>query len=183
MDLTDEELNNFNKMCVILDFQRKDIVIKENEINTSLYFIINGLVRNYILTAKGAEKTFNFRMENMTFTGYSFYNQYFSKLNVECMEDCKMIQVPLEANLYIFDKLKRGEKLERFLAEAHIMELMNYIINNHTLSVLERYIDLDTSFPNINQRVPQHILASYLGISQEHLSRIKKSRMSIEAYS
>ena len=46
MDLTDEELNNFNKMCVILDFQRKDIVIKENEINTSLYFIINGLVRN-----------------------------------------------------------------------------------------------------------------------------------------
>ena len=99
------------------------------------------------------------------------------------MEDCKMIQVPLEANLYIFDKLKRGEKLERFLAEAHIMELMNYIINNHTLSVLERYIDLDTSFPNINQRVPQHILASYLGISQEHLSRIKKSRMSIEAYS
>ena len=43
MDLTDEELNNFNKMCVILDFQRKDIVIKENEINTSLDSIITNM--------------------------------------------------------------------------------------------------------------------------------------------
>jgi len=64
----------------------------------------------------------------------------------------------------------------RFLAEAHALELVDYIIDVDTKSLVDRYDNLEKLFPNIHQRVPQHMIASYLGITPVHLSNVKKSR-------
>ena len=71
---------------------------------------------------------------------------------------------------------KVAHKLGRFLAEAHAMELVDYIIDVDTKSLADRYDDLEKVFPIIHQRVPQHMIASYLGITAVHLSNVKKSR-------
>jgi CRP-like cAMP-binding protein len=177
IDFADEELNKFNNLCSINNYKRKDIIINYNEKNTSIFFIIEGIIRSFVMTPEDNEKTINFRIENTTFTGFSFYNNYIAKSSVVCMEDCVIIEIPFVAIDYIFNVLKKGEKFERFVHEVHVKELMNYIIDSHTKDVFERYNDLNNTYPNINQRVPQHILANYLGVSQEYFSRLKKTSL------
>lgn len=177
IDFTNEELTKFNSLCSINNYKRKDVIIKYNEKNTSMFFILEGIIRSFVMTPEDNEKTINFRIENTTFTGFSFYNNYIAKSSVVCMEDCIIIEIPFVAIDYIFNVLKKGEKFERFVHEVHVKELMNYIIDSHTKDVFERYNDLNNTYPNINQRVPQHILANYLGVSQEYFSRLKKTSL------
>ncbi len=177
VDFANDELTKFNNMCSINKYNRKDIIINFNEKNTSMFFILEGVIRSYVFTPENDEKTINFRIENTTFTGFSFYNNYIAKSSVVCMEDCVIIEIPFDAIDYIFNVLKKAEKLERFIHETHVIELMNYIIDSHTKDVFERYNDLNSSYPNIIQRIPQHILANYLGVSQEYFSRLKKKSL------
>ena len=177
IDFTNEELTKFNSLCSINNYKRKDVIIKYNEKNTSMFFILEGIIRSFVMTPEDNEKTINFRIENTTFTGFSFYNNYIAKSSVVCMEDCIIIEIPFVAIDYIFNVLKKGEKLERFIHEVHVKELMNYIIDSHTKDVFERYNDLNNNYPSINQRIPQHILANYLGVSQEYFSRLKKKSL------
>jgi len=62
------------------------------------------------------------------------------------------------------------------MAEAHVIEMMNYIIKRDTKSIIERYDTLEQDYPNIHQRIPQHMIASYLNITPVHLSNLKKGR-------
>ena len=64
------------------------------------------------------------------------------------------------------------------MAEGHIIEMLNYIINRDSKSIIERYDLLEKEYPNIHQRVPQRMIASYLCITPVHLSNLKKSRKS-----
>jgi hypothetical protein len=72
---------------------------------------------------------------------------------------------------------KEAHKVGRYLAETHIIELVDFIIDIDTMPVLERYNNLEKLFPNIHQRVAQHIIASYLRITPVHLSNIKKRNL------
>jgi hypothetical protein len=146
-----------------------------------LFFIDKGLVRNYIINDAGEIKIYNFRMENMQVTGYALYNytdHLKALVNVECLEDCIMVKVPLEAINYVIENYKNGEKLGRLMAEAHVIELVNYVIQRDTISIMQRYSNMDKGFPNIHQRVPQHMIASFLGITPVHLSNLKKKLFS-----
>jgi hypothetical protein len=75
------------------------------------------------------------------------------------------------------EQSKEAHKVGRYLAETHIIELVEFIIDIDTLPILERYNNLEKTFPNLHQRVPQHIIASYLRITPVHLSNIKKRNL------
>jgi hypothetical protein len=123
-------------------------------------------------------------MENMLVTGYAPYNniaynkksELTARVSVECLEPCNMIKVDIAALNYMVYNSNNGDRVGRLLSEAHVCELVDFIIESDTKSVLERYNDLDIKFPNIHQRVPQHIIASYLGTTAVHLSRIKNAK-------
>ena len=70
-----------------------------------------------------------------------------------------------------------AHKVGRYLAEAHTLELVDFIIDIDTLPILERYKNLEKIFPNIHQRVAQHIIASYLRITPVYLSNVKKRNL------
>ena len=179
VEFTEQELIDFNNKCTKVHFPKGTYIIKAGDIQKNLYFITNGIIRNYIENSKNEIKIFNFRSENMTVTGYAFYN-YEEKLkalvNVQCLEDCDLIQVPFDAINYVINHIKLGDRLGRFMAEAHVVQMMQYVIQRDTLSIIERIESIDKNFPNIHQRVPQYMIASYLGITPVHLSNLKKSR-------
>ena len=167
-------------MCSVVSFIKGDIIIHAGVSQSQIYFINSGLVRNYIFTENAEIKTINFRMENMTATGYAHYNYnnvFKSIVNVECLEPCQMVKIPLSAIKFMVDNCAIGDRVGRYLAEAHVMELANFIIDRHTKSFLDRYYELESLFPNIHQRVPQHIIASYLGTTAVHMSRIKNGKI------
>jgi len=182
VEFTDAELVEFNKKCTKVEFAKGDIIIKAGEVQNSLYFITKGIIRNYVENNKGEIKIYNFRSENMTVTGYAPYNyedNLKALVNVDCLEDCVLIKVPFEAINYVINNMKLGDRLGRFMAEAHVVQMLHYVLQRDTKTIIERLDSIDKSFPNIHQRVPQYMIASYLGITPVHLSNLKKRRKSV----
>lgn len=173
---TDDELNSFNEKCEIKTFLKGERIVNINIKNNLLYFLTKGIVKYSIVNNDGIEVVYNFRIENMTVTAYSFYNNNIPKFNVDCIEDCELVCIPVEAVAYVVYNFKNGLLLRGLLAEAHILELVNLLTDKDTKSVIERYVNIERQFPEIHQRVSQSTIANYLGVSQEHLSRLKKSK-------
>ena len=179
VEMTEAELTAFNQKCEIVEFSKGELIMRAGETQQNLYFIIKGIVKNFIETEAGETKIYNFRTEGMQVTGYASYNykdNLKALVNVRCLEDCIMIQVPFSIIKYVIEHIKSGERLGRLMAELHIVEMLNYIINRDSKSIIERYDNLDAEYPNIQNRVPQRTIASYLGITPVHLSNLKKSR-------
>ena len=91
------------------------------------------------------------------------------------MEDTKVAVMPRNAIEWGYSHLREGEKLGRLIAEYYFVYLDTRIQHLYTLSPIERYNLMGEIFPNIHNRVPQHMIASYLGITPIHLSRIKRN--------
>lgn len=184
VEMSAEDLAVFNAKCDIVEFSKGEIIMKAGEPQQNLYFISKGLVKNYIETDAGETKIYNFRTEGMQATGYAAYNHkdnFKALVNVQCIEDCIMVQIPFPVIKYVIENIKSGERLGRNMAEAHVVEMLNYIIERDSKSILERYNNLEEKYPNIHNRIPQRMIASYLGITPVHLSNLKKSRkISIE---
>jgi CRP-like cAMP-binding protein len=175
--LNDNDFDVLVSYCEALQFKKGDVVMKAGEKQSFIYFIVKGIIRNYVLSQEGEIKTYGFRVENMLITGYGLHNyknDYRAKVNIECLEECMLIKIPLQALKFMEEHSKEAHKVGRYLAETHIIELVEFIIDIDTLPVLERYNNLEKIFPNIHQRVPQHILASYLRVTPVHLSNVKK---------
>ena len=182
VEFTEAELVAFNKQCTQVNFSKGDLIMKAGEVQNSLYFITKGIIRNFVENNKGEIKIYNFRYENMTVTGYATYNyedNLKALVNVECLEDCTLIEVPYEAINFVINNMKLGDRLGRYMAEAHVVQMLHYVIQRDTKTIIERLDSIDKSFPNIHQRVPQYMIASYLGITPVHLSNLKKRRKSI----
>ena len=183
VEFTEAELVAFNKQCTQVNFSKGELIMKAGEVQNSLYFITKGIIRNFVENKKGEIKIYNFRSENMTVTGYATYNyedNLKALVNVECLEDCTLIQVPYEAINFVINNMKLGDRLGRFMAEAHVVQMLHYVLQRDTKTIIERLDSIDKSFPNIHQRVPQYMIASYLGITPVHLSNLKKRRKPIK---
>lgn len=184
VEMTEAELTAFNQKCEIVEFSKGEIIMKAGEIQQNLYFITKGLVKNYIETETGETKIYNFRIEGMQLTGYAVYNykdNFKALVNIKCIEDSTMVQIPFSVIKYVIEDIKSGERLGRHMAEGHVVEMVNYIIERDSMAIIERYNSLEEKYPNIHNRIPQRLIASYLGITPVHLSNLKKSRkISIE---
>jgi len=166
-----DEKDIFRRNIMIKEYKKGEIIIQEGVKSNYIYFIHKGIVRNFL-----NNKTCNFRSEGMTVTGYSIYNRdqgFKSKMNVECLEDCTFILIPVDTMHYIVENFKYGDRMGRYMAEKHILELVEVIVDRDCKSIIERYNDLNVKYPNIHQRVSQQIIASFLGTTPVHLSRLK----------
>jgi len=180
---TETELIEFNKKCTKVEFAKGALIMKAGEVQNSLYFITEGIIRNYVENNKGEIKIYNFRSENMTVTGYAPYNyedNLKALVNVDCLEDCVLIKVPFEAINFVINNMKLGDRLGRYMAEAHVVEMLHYVLQRDTKTIIERLDSIDKNFPNIHQRIPQYMIASYLGITPVHLSNLKKKRKPVK---
>ena len=179
VEFTPEELVYLNNKCTQVVYPKGSVIMKAGQVQKNLFFITKGIIRNYVENTKGEIKIYNFRSEGMTLTGYALYNyeeKFKALVNVECLEDCVMIQIPLDVINYVINHMKLGDRLGRYMAEAHVVQMLHYVLQRDTKTIIERLDSIDESFPNIHQRVPQYMIASYLGITPVHLSNLKKRR-------
>ena len=179
LGLTTEMLDVLTEYCNLVHFKRGEVFIEAEKKQNFIYFIIKGIVRNYVVSSDGKIKTYGFKSENMLITGYGLHNyndEYKSLVNVECVEDCEMIIISFAGLNLIEKNFKDAHKIARFLSDTHIIELVKHRISVDTKSLMERYKDLGHLSPNIYNRVSQNMIASYLGVSSVHLSRIKNRK-------
>ena len=175
ISISDEELEEFVKLCYQKQFKKKSILSEDERFIDEVYFIENGIIRVKIDDLEGREHTIHFAIENQFICDYrAFLTKQKSSFLLQALEDTKVIVISRSAIDWGYQHLKDGQKLGRLIAEYYFIYLDTRIQHLYTLSPKERYDLMSDIFPNIHNRVPQHMIASYLGITPVHLSRIKR---------
>jgi Cyclic nucleotide-binding domain len=177
IDITDEELDQLLKQCYKVKFKRLQAISVPGEIPNTVYFINSGALRVLITDKQGVEHTVYFAMENQFIADYSSYIlQQPSLYTLQALKDIDAVAMSRSAVEWGYKNLKQGEKLGRLIAEFYFIYQDNRIKNEYARTPKERYESITDVFPNIHNLVPQHMIASYLGITPVHLSRLKKSK-------
>lgn len=162
------------KICSFKSFKKGEIIAKEGVYCEHAYLVLKGIVRTYVLTSEGEERTVKFAKEkDFTSCGQSFLNGQPSTEYLEALEDCKAIAI----NTKKLNELALENIRILRLSHEGIKEAFNETIKRveffTILTPEERYKSLMDENPDLIQRVPQKYLASYLGVTTVSLSRIR----------
>jgi len=171
-------LNNSALKSLGLALQKTELpkgsyLITEGKVCNQVYFLQQGCVRGFY-NLDGKDVTYWFAFENSFVTSYfSFVSRKPGIENIQLIEDCVLWSITYDQLQQLYDKHKDIERLGRIMNERYYVMLEERFINNHFKEARERYDHLITQAPHILQRVPLGYVASYLGITQETLSRIR----------
>lgn len=173
--ISEEELRLFISRCYEKNYKKKTLLSKPGLVPNEVFFINKGLLRVTVLDQTGKEHTIHFAMENQFIADYSsFILQQPALYTLQALEDLEVIVMPRSAIEWGYENLEQGDRLGRLVAEFYFIYQDNRIKNFFARSPKERFDAISEVFPDIHNRVPQHMIASYLGITPVHLSRLKK---------
>ena len=172
--LTKEEAEAIAATINIQTFPKGHVLLREGDISFAAYFVLKGCVRQYYLV-DGEERTINFFSENQwVISMTSFAEQQPSNHFMECCEECTLVVGNREKEENLYHNFPRLETISRKVMERVFAEQQELMGAYFTDSPEQRYIKLRDSRPDLVQRLPQYLLASYIGIQPESLSRIRK---------
>lgn len=170
-----DELAIFNDILKFKTVPRKTFLLQQGEICNFEYYIVKGCIRSYCIDEKGNEVIMTFALEDWWVSDMaSFNDQKPSQLFIETIEDCELLELNPQSKEELLLKAPRFERVFRLMVQKHLSAVQERLFGNIASSALERYLIFLEKFPNLPQRVPQHMIASYLGISAEFLSKIRK---------
>jgi len=176
------EWNIIKSKLKIKHYKKGDIIHPIGDIYTKLMFINSGLARGFVINEEGKDTTWsiffndeNSHMTNLLVVDYeSFLTQKASKLEIVALEDCEIVMTEHKDIEFIYNNTKKGDRLGRLLAQEAYMYLHNFIIQRQTKTAKERFEDFIKETPHLIEKVPQYHIATLLGITPQHLSRLKK---------
>ena len=173
--ISDDEMQAFLEQTTLKTFKRNDLLSDAGNIPNELFFVNKGIIRVLITDHLGTEHTIHFALENQFIADYSnFILKETSFYSLQTLEETEVLVFPRSAIEWGYKNLSEGQKMGRLIAEYYFIFQDNRIKNNYIRTAKQRYDNISSVFPNIHNRVPQHMIASYLGISPIHLSRLKK---------
>jgi CRP-like cAMP-binding protein len=176
IDISNSEFDLFLNNAQLKKFKRLDYLMKPGTLPQEIFFINTGMVRVIVYDQSGIDHTIYFALENQFITDYSsFILKQPSLYAIQALEETETIILPRSSIEWGYQNLRQGEKLGRLIAEYYFIYQDHKIKNQYSRTPKERYDSITEIFPDIHNRVPQHMIASYLGITPVHLSRIKKS--------
>ncbi|MFN0187279.1 MAG: Crp/Fnr family transcriptional regulator [Bacteroidia bacterium] len=178
INASEAELNDFLSQAITKTFKRQEIVSRINAISNEIFFVNKGLIRVLITDNEGTEHTIHFALENQFIADYSnFIQKQPSLYTLQTVEETQVVVLPRSAIEWGYKNLTEGQKMGRLIAEFYFIYQDDRIKNMYARTPKQRYDSITDVFPNIHNRVPQHMLASYLGITPVHLSRLKKAEI------
>lgn len=172
--LSEEEAKGIKEGMCIKTFKKGTILLKEGQQSIDTYFILEGYIREFIVT-DGEEKTTNFFTEEQWVISLSnFSPQNPSAHNLICVENTIVSVGNEQSAQKMFKQFPRFETISRAVMETFFTEQRKLLTSYLTDSPEQRYLTLLKSRPDLFQRIPQYQLASYIGVKPESLSRIRK---------
>lgn len=163
---------------ILSHFEKKKLkkhqfLIQENNNVPNDHFVINGLLKAYYTNDEGKEHILQFAMENWWITDYqAHFKREKANINVDCIEDCEVLCLSLENREKLCSELQKIEHFFRIKSNFGYVALQRRILSLLDKDAKGRYEQLMELYPSLLQRVPKKIIASYLGVSRETLSRL-----------
>lgn len=168
------EKEEIGEQLLVNTFKKGTVLLSEGEISDECYFVLKGCVRQYYVV-DGEEKTTAFFTERETVTSYlSYIEQKPSKHFFSCVEDTKLIVGNIRQEKSMYENYPKLVEITRAMMEQELGKTKEDFASFITTSAEQRYLHLLTHRPQLVNRVPQHQIASYIGVTPESLSRIRK---------
>jgi CRP-like cAMP-binding protein len=171
-------MDTFLKHCQLRSYEKNDYLLMQGQVCNHIYFINQGLCRTLIVDENNNEHTINFALANDYVTDYaSFLKGKPAVYSIQALEKTEVVLIPKKTVQSGYENIKDGNKLGRLIAEHYFLMISEKLEKAHIENPLKRYLDLEATFPDIHQRLPQHIIASFLGVTPVHLSRLKSQAL------
>ncbi|MFT4017011.1 MAG: Crp/Fnr family transcriptional regulator [Agriterribacter sp.] len=173
--LTEAEQSLIKSRLAVKKIRKKQYLLQEGDICKTIAFVEKGLLRSYTVDENGGEHIMQFAVEGWFISDlYSFLTGEPATYNIEAVEDAELVMINKSAYDELLTKCAKYEKFSRILITGAYIALQKRINSLMSFTLEERYETFMKQYPEIAQRVPQHMIASYIGLTPETLSRVRK---------
>lgn len=174
VELTDDEFTFLKTLFIPKKLRRKQYLVQEGDVCKYITFVDKGLLRAYTVDSKGTEHIVQFAPEGWwTSDMYSFLTGERSDYNIEALEDAELLLLDRVNMERMVSAVPKMERYLRIMLQNNYIATHRRIVLSLSQSAEEKYTEFVQRYPDIVQRVPQHMIASYLGITPAFLSRIR----------
>ena len=176
IQLTEEEKELSRKFFTPKKLRRRQYLLQEGDVCKYVTFVEKGLLRYYTVDERGQEHITQFAFEGWWISDLlSFLTGEPSTYNIDALEHCELLLLSKAAEDEMLERIPKLERYFRILLQNNLIATQKRLASSLNQSAEERYSELIQSCPEtLPQRIPQHMLASFLGITPETLSRIRR---------
>ena len=176
-NLSKELKDYINSTAKVKNLNKGDTLINQDQNVDKTFFVVDGCLRSYAFAKDGKEHTLQFALKENWISDYiAIFNNEKSTQLIESISDATVIEVSIGEGIEtVFSQFPEIETLHRKNLERNIVSLQKRILNQLQLSSIDRYTLFLKQFPNIEKYALNYHIASYLGITQQSLSRIRGS--------
>lgn len=175
LPLDDKEKSYLEKVFRERKIRRRQYILQEGEVCRFNSFVVEGCFRMYLVDAHGKEHNLQFAVENWWIGDIgSFYSEQPSKLNIEAIENSVIFQIKKEDQLTLFVDFPKFNRIFRVFTENALISFQKRVLQNISSNAEERYLDFIETYPNFFNRISNVQIASFLGVTPEFLSTIRK---------
>jgi len=175
MEMSSEDLDILKQAFIPRKFRKRQFLLQEGEVCKFIAFVVKGATRQYTVDGKGNEQVLNLAIEGWwTSDRESFHHETPSVYNIDAWEDTDVLLLPKAGSWYDrVNNIPAFSEMRRKLDDAHHIAAESRLNSYINKSAEVRYHELTDRYPEFLRRFPQHIIASYLGVTKETLSRIR----------
>lgn len=175
IELSEADKQVLRNNYLVKKLKKRQFFLQEGDVCKYAGFVTKGCLKTYTIDKNGDEHVFQIAIEGWWISDmYSHLTGEPATFTIEALEDCELLILDLEARETIFKQIPNYERFHRILLERNYVATQRRVNSMLSSSAEERYLAFINKYPQIVQRVPQLVIASYLGIAPESLSRIRK---------
>ncbi|RQO40521.1 cyclic nucleotide-binding protein [Chryseobacterium sp. KBW03] len=175
VDITEEQKSQLQSFFTLKKLRKKQYLLQEGDICKCLSFVSKGLLKSYFLDEKGNENINMFAFEGWWISDFnSFINQEKSVLNIDAIEETEVLMITLEDYEKMMLEIPVMDRYFRILYQNSLVTKDYRLIVSNSYTAEEKYLQLTQKNPEMIKRVPHNLIASYLGLAPETVSRIRK---------
>ena len=173
--LTDAEFEEFISILSVHKLRKKECLILPGSLVDTEYYVVKGCLKSFHTSENGDKSIIQFAIEDWWISDFkAFFNDCPAILSVECIEDSTVLGLKKSNLEELYMRIPKFERFFRIKTTRAFISLTGRVQAALEKESSELYLDFCKSYPNIEQRVPNYEIASYLGIKPESLSRIRK---------
>ncbi len=178
VDITDDEFALCTAFMIPRSIRRKQFFVQEGDPDRFIAYVTHGCLRTYTVDEKGEEHILDFAIDDWWASDlHSFLTGEAATFNIDALEDSRLLLLDREGREGLMRAVPKMERFFRLLQEANYVATHRRISETLSKTAEERYLNFLKKYPQLVQRIPQKHIASYLGITPQSLSRIRKERV------
>ncbi|HHC79906.1 MAG TPA: Crp/Fnr family transcriptional regulator [Flavobacteriia bacterium] len=174
--LSDSEISELKSKLIEKKVKRRQFILQEGDVCKHYTFVVSGCFKMYKVDDKGQEHNLQFAIENGWIADIgSFHTDKPSELYIEALEQSIVLQISKPDLIYLYSHYPKFDRNFRVLIENAFISLQKRVLQNISSTAEERYLYFLKSYPNLFNRISNVQIASYIGVTPEFLSKIRKS--------